>query len=78
MYIERAGIKLQHQLPALKEPTTCIKPDCFIHTSGGKGGCRKEGLVYKGTCLTCQAKGLSSEIDKNCKIKLLTGARGGL
>ena len=76
--IERAGIKLQHQLPGLKEPTTCTKPDCFIHTSGGKGDCRKEGLVYKGTCLTCKAKGPSSEIDRNGKVKLLSGARGGL
>ena len=46
--------------------------------SGGKGDCRKEGLVYKGTCLTCKVKGPSSEVDKNGKVKLLTGARGGL
>ena len=76
--IERAGMKLQHQLPGLKESTTPTKPDRFIHTSGGKGDCRKEGLVYKGTCLTCKAKGPSSEIDKNGKVKLLNGARGGL
>ena len=35
--IERAGIKLQHQVPGLKEPDSCGKADCFIHTTGGKG-----------------------------------------
>ena len=73
--VERAGVKLQHQLPGLKEPISCNKPDCFIHKSGGKGDCRKEGLVYKGTCLTCKVKGPSSEVDRNGQIKILTGAR---
>ena len=63
--IERAGIKLQHQVPGLKEPESCGKDDCFIHTTGGKGDCRKEGLVYKGTCLTCEEKGPSSEVDRD-------------
>ena len=42
--IERAGMKLQHQLPGLKESTTPTKPDRFIHTSGGKGDCKKRGF----------------------------------
>ena len=53
--VERAGVKLAHQVPGLKEPTVCKKGDCFIHISGGKGDCRKEGVVYQGSCLTCKA-----------------------
>ena len=45
--VERAGVKLAHQVPGLKEPTVCKKGDCFIHISGGKGECRKEGVVYQ-------------------------------
>ena len=73
--VERAGVKLQHQVPGLKEPSTCNKTDCFIHMSGGKGDCRREGLVYKGTCLTCKERGPSSEIDKNGEVKMLTVVR---
>ena len=50
--IKRAGLKLMHQLPSLREPTECSKDDCFTHTSGGRGDCRKEGVLYRGTCLT--------------------------
>ena len=46
--------------------------------SGGKGDCKMDGLVYQGTGLNCKVKGPSSEVDKNGKVKLLTGARGGL
>ena len=53
--IERAGVKLQHQVPGLKEPSSCTKTDCFLHMKGGKGDCKREGLVYKDTCLTCKA-----------------------
>ena len=67
--IERAGIKLQHQVPGLKEPTDCGKDDCFLHKTGGQGDCRKEGLVYKGTCLTCIEKGPSSEVDWDGNLK---------
>ena len=73
--IERAGVKLQHQLPGLKEPSSCGKEDCFIHTSGGKGDCRKEGLVYKGTCLTCEERGPSSEVDMEGRVRMLRGVR---
>ena len=61
--IERAGKKLQHQVPGLKEPIDCGKDDCFQYKTGEQGDCRKEGLVYKGTCLTCLEKGPSSEVD---------------
>ena len=32
--VERAGVKLAHQVPGLKEPTVCKKGDFFIHISG--------------------------------------------
>ena len=75
--VERAGVKLLYQLPGLKEPLDCNKDDCFLHKTGGKGDCRKEGLLYKGTCLTCLEKGPRSEIDKDGKVKLLEGDRKG-
>ena len=43
--------------------------------SAGKGNSKKEGLVCKGTCLTCKVTGPCSEVDWNSKIQLLTGAR---
>ena len=76
--VEQAGVKLQHQVPGLKESSSCTKVDCFMHTSGGKGGCRREGLVYKGTCLTCKERGPSSEVDKNGKVKMVTGVRSSV
>ena len=35
----------------------CGREDCFIHTTGGKGKCNKENIVYKGHCLTCEDLG---------------------
>ena len=75
--MERAGVNLQYQLPGLKEPTDCKKEDCFIHLTGGKGDRRKEGLLYKGTCLTCQKQGPSSEIDRDGRVKVIEGQRKG-
>ena len=70
--VERAGVKLAHQVPGLKEPTVCKKGDCFIHISGGKGDCRKEGVVYQGSCLTCIQKGPSSEVNKEGEVVMLS------
>ena len=69
--VERAGVKLAHQVPGLKEPAGCSKEDCFIHISGGKGDCRKEGVVYKGSCLTCIEKGPSSEVNREGEVVML-------
>ena len=63
---------LAHQVPGLKEPTECEKEDCFIHISGGKGDCRKEGVMYKGTCLTCLQKGPSSEVNREGEVVMLS------
>ena len=37
---------------------------------------RKEGLLYKGTCLTCLKQGPSSEIDKDVRVKILLASSG--
>ena len=63
--------KLQHQLPGLKEPTDCGKDNCLKHTSGGKGNCKKEGVLYKGICLLCLEKGPSSELDREERVRMV-------
>ena len=73
--IERAGTKLEHQVPGMREDTYCGKEDCFMHTSGGKGDCRKEGVVYRGTCLLCLDKGPSSEVSWDGRVKGVEGER---
>ena len=65
--IERAGLKLMHQLPSLKESMECGKDDCIMHTTGGRGSCRKEGVVYKGIL----GKGPGSEPDWDGKVRQL-------
>ena len=55
--MERSGIKIEKLLPGLKEEKDCGRKDCFIHTTGGKGSCNRESVVYKGTCLTCKENG---------------------
>ena len=69
--IERAGLKPKHQVPGLKEPLQyCPAPKRTVfHSPGGKGTCRKEGLVYKGTCLTCKELGPSSEVDTEERVR---------
>ena len=58
-----------HHLPSLKEPTECGKDNCFTHTFGGCGNCRKAGVVYRGICLTCLERGPSSEPDREGKVR---------
>ena len=58
--VEKAGVKLGKLLPGLKGKEECGRVDCFVHTSGGKGNCNRESVVYKGTCLTCRDKGKRS------------------
>ena len=52
--VERAGRSIGSMLPGLKENGICGRKDCFIHTTGGRGNCNKESVVYKGQCLTCR------------------------
>ena len=78
--IERAGLKPKHQVPGLKEPLQyCPAPKRTVfHSPGGKGTCRKEGLVYKGTCLTCKELGPSSEVDREGRVRRVSiGVRVG-
>ena len=58
--VERAGVKMSSLLPGLKGKDDCGRDDCFIHTTGGRGKCNKENIVYKGHCLGCEDKGMSS------------------
>ena len=55
--VEKAGIKVRDLLPGLKENKDCGREDCMIHKFGGKGDCNREGIVYKGKCLTCSEGG---------------------
>ena len=58
--VERAGVKMRSILPGLGEEVDCGRNDCAIHTTGGRGNCRKEGVVYQGVCLTCEQNGTKS------------------
>ena len=58
--IERAGRSVKSLLPGLKTNDDCGRRDCMLHTTGGRGDCNKEGIVYKGECLLCKSKGKSS------------------
>ena len=50
---ERAGRSTRSLLPGIEEDNGCGREDCMIHTTGGKGNCKCESVVYKGTCVTC-------------------------
>ena len=55
--VERAGRKLRTQVPGLQCSVDCSNQRCFLHLSGGKGDCNREGCVYCGRCPTCEARG---------------------
>ena len=55
--IKRAGRKLRHQVPGLQCSVQCSSTKCFLHLTGGKGDCRREGCVYRGHCVTCEEHG---------------------
>ena len=54
--VERAGIKIRSIIPGLKEQDNCGRQDCIIHVNGGKGQCDREGVVYRGQCITCKGR----------------------
>ena len=58
--VEKAGVKLGSLLPGLREKEDCGRENCFVHTTGGKGMCNRENIVYKGQCLTCSDRGKES------------------
>ena len=58
--VERAGVKIRSMLPGLKEQNDCERQDCVIHANGGKGQCNREGIVYRGQCVTCKEAGKQS------------------
>ena len=69
--VEKAGVKLRSQIPGLQVKEECQneKDTCFIHSNGGKGNCRRESIVYKGTCVTCKERGPSSVKNKKGEIR---------
>ncbi len=58
--IERAGKSVKTILPGLQTEQNCGRNDCMIHTSGGKGDCNVEGIVYKVQCLKCKEQNIDS------------------
>ena len=72
--VEKSGIKIRNLLPGLKENNECSRENCFIHSSGGRGNCNKEGVVYKGTCLLCEREGKESiYIGESCRSGYVRG-----
>jgi len=55
--VERAGKCIERMLPGLQEERRCGREDCFIHKTGGKGTCTKEGVVYMVECVSCTESG---------------------
>ena len=55
--VERAGRKLRHQVPGLQCSVQCSSAHCFLHLTGGRGDCKREGCVYRGHCVTCEEQG---------------------
>ena len=50
--IERAGKTVNNQLSSL-DPFSmqeCGRDNCFVHTTGGKGDCRRPGILYRHVC----------------------------
>ena len=71
--VERAGRKLRHQVPGLQCTVECSNQQCFLHQKGGKGDCHCEGCVYRGSCLTCEARGLKTrlEVDRDREVTIV-------
>ena len=62
--VERGGVSIQSQLVRRENQGMCRNTnDCVIHKSGGRGNCSTENIVYRGTCITCKEKGISSKPD---------------
>ena len=58
--VEKAGRKIGSILPGLRERENCGREECLVHSMGGRGNCRKEGIVYRGKCVTCSEEGIQS------------------
>ena len=50
--VERAGRSLKQQLTSSDPLSTrdCGRHNCFVHSSGGKGDCRKPSVLYRHVC----------------------------
>ena len=67
--IERGGVSIKNQLMRRKDKNRCRnREECIVHGNGGKGDCSIEGVVYRGTCLTCKERGPASKPNTNGEI----------
>ena len=67
--VERGGVSISNQLMRRKDRNRCRNgEECIVHANGGKGDCNIEGVVYRGTCLTCKESGPSSKPNVNGEI----------
>ena len=58
--VEKAGVRIGTILQGLKEKEDCGRGNCMIHTTGGRGRCDRENVVYQGHCLACRDIGRKS------------------
>ena len=57
---ERAWRSIKSLMAGLDKDSTCRRPDCFIYSSGNRGDCNAEGVVYEGTCTLCADNNVSA------------------
>jgi hypothetical protein len=50
--VERAGKSINNQISTLDPFSSqdCGRANCFVHSSGGKGDCRRPGVLYRHVC----------------------------
>ena len=79
--VEKGGKKVQSLLQKsdVENSVQCIRPECVICQSGGKGPCSKEGVCYKVTCLKCLEFGkktiMYGETGRNARIRCAEHAK---
>ena len=66
--VERGGISLKTQL-GKRDANICRNPnECILHRSGSDGDCNRENIVYKGTCMACKERGVTSRPDEQGRV----------
>ena len=79
--VEKGGKKVQSLLQKsdVENSVQCMRPECVICQSGGKGPCSKEGVCYKVTCLKCLEFGkktiMYGETGRNARIRCAEHAK---
>ena len=71
--VERAGRSIKSLMPGLDKGSTCGRQDCFVHSSGKRGDCNAEGIVYMGTCTLCAEQNVKctyiGESSRSCYVR---------